>query len=96
MIFCNLGIFNLSLDFEESPTDMKSIQEIIDQINHLESELNDQLRIHKDHLLHDFEEKKKYFEDELTKQQKRFRMGLIKYLWTADARSFLAAPFYIF
>lgn len=72
---------------------MQRIHEIIDQINHLESELNDQLRIHKDHLLQDFEEKKKHFEDELTKQQKRFRMGLIKYLWTADMRSYLAAPF---
>jgi hypothetical protein len=72
---------------------MKRINEIIAEIHYLESELNDKLKIHKDHLMHDFEEKKKHFEYELIEQQKRFKTGLIKYLWTADIRSYLAAPF---
>lgn len=71
---------------------MKRIHEIITQINHLESELNDELRKHKDHLLQDFEEKKEQFEYELIEQQKRFKMGLVKYFWSADIRSFIAAP----
>jgi hypothetical protein len=75
---------------------MKRIQEIIAQINNLEGELNDELKMHKDNLLLDFEEKRRHFEHELTEQQKRFRTGLIKYLWTADIRSFLAAPFLYF
>ncbi len=72
---------------------MKRINEIIAEIHHLENELNDEFKIHKDHLMHDFEEKKKDFEYELIEQQKRFKTGLIKYLWTADIRSYLAAPF---
>lgn len=75
---------------------MKRIQEIIDQISQLEDELNDELKNHKEHLIQDFEERKKRFEYELIEQQKRLKTGIIKYLWTSDIRSYVAAPFIYF
>lgn len=69
------------------------IEEMISRIQALEDELRLELVAHKKMLSHDFEEKRARFEIEILEQQKRFRMGLIKYLWTADFKSFLAAPF---
>jgi len=69
------------------------IEEMVSRIHALEAELESEMRSRKEDLLEDFEEKCARFEKELIEQQKRFRVGLLKYLWTSDLRSFLAAPF---
>lgn len=69
------------------------IEDIVNHIQALEAELELEIKSRKDNLAHDFEEKRIQFEQELREQQKRFKMGLLKYLWTADLRSFIAAPF---
>lgn len=69
------------------------IEEMVSRIQALEAELESEMRSRKHDLLEDFQEKRAHFEKELIEQQKRFRIGLLKYLWTADLKSFLAAPF---
>lgn len=69
------------------------IDEIVSRIQALETELEAEVSRRKDNLTHDFEEMRLQFEKEVVEQQKRFKMGLLKYLWTADLKSFLAAPF---
>lgn len=69
------------------------IEEMVSRIQALEAELESEMRSRKHDLLEDFQEKRALFEKELIEQQKRFRIGLLKYLWTADLKSFLAAPF---
>ena len=69
------------------------IDEIVSRIQALEAELEAEVSRRKDNLTHDFEEKRLRFEQEVLEQQKRFKMGLLKYLWTADLKSFIAAPF---
>ena len=69
------------------------IDEIADRIQALEAELTLEMIRRKETLAHDFEEKRIQFEREVAEQQKRFKMGLLKYLWTADLKSFIAAPF---
>lgn len=69
------------------------IDEIVIRIQALEAELEAEVTRRKDNLTYDFEEMRLQFEKEVVEQQKRFKMGLLKYLWTADFKSFLAAPF---
>jgi hypothetical protein len=69
------------------------IDEIMALIHHLENDLQEELSRHNSHLKSDFEEKRMRFEREVVEQQKRFKMGLVKYLWTANFRSFISIPF---
>lgn len=69
------------------------MEEIVSRIQALEAELEAEVKHRANDLSHDFEEKRIRFEHEIMEQQKRFKMGLLKYLWTADIRSYIAAPF---
>lgn len=69
------------------------IEEIVSRIQALEADLEVEISHHRETVMHDFEERRMQFENELLEQQKRFKMGLLKYLWTADLRSFIATPF---
>lgn len=69
------------------------IEEIVSRIQALEADLEVEISHRRETVMHDFEERRMQFENELLEQQKRFKMGLLKYLWTADLRSFIAAPF---
>ena len=69
------------------------IEDIVERIRTLEAELEAEVKHQTDSLSHDFEEKRIRFEREILEQQKRFKMGLIKYLCSANLKSYLAAPF---
>ena len=69
------------------------IEEIVSRIQALEADLEVEISHRRETVMHDFEERRMQFENELLEQQKRFKMGLLKYLWTADLRSFIATPF---
>lgn len=69
------------------------VQELVSRIHALELELEKELKHHARNLASDFDNKRIRYEQEVIVQQKRFKMGLFKYLWTADLRSYLSAPF---
>jgi len=69
------------------------IDEIVTRIRTLEAELEAEVKHQAEHLSHDFEEKRLRFEQEVLAQQKRFKMSLLKYLWSSDLRSFMVVPF---
>lgn len=69
------------------------VQELVRRIHALELELEEELRNDANEMIRDFDEKRIHFEQEVVEQQKRFRMGLLRYLWTADIKSYFSAPF---
>lgn len=69
------------------------IQELVSRIHTLELELEEELKLHPNDLASDFDKKRIRYEQEVLAQQKKFKMGLLKYLWTADIKSYLSAPF---
>lgn len=68
------------------------VQDLVGRIHALELELEEELRNDTSDMIRDFDEKRIHFEREILEQQKRFRMGLLRYLWTADIKSYLSAP----
>lgn len=68
------------------------VDEILKRIQQLETEIETETRQLKENLTQDFEEKRLRFEQEIIEQQKRFKMGLFKYLATSNIRSFVVAP----
>lgn len=71
---------------------MDRIDELMNHLQRLESEVSEEIRDYKKKLSIDFDQKRHRFEEEVIAQQKRFKMGVLKYLWTADIRSYLVAP----
>lgn len=69
------------------------VDEILDRIRSLEEELQAELVDKKDSLAADWEKKRIQFEKEILEQQKKFKTGLFKYIWTAELRSILSIPF---
>ncbi len=69
------------------------IDEIIGQIKCLETEMAQELLCHQDALKKDFQDKKIKFENEILDQQRKFKIGLFRYILTTDIRSLISAPF---
>lgn len=69
------------------------IDEILGHIQTLEDELQAELSQRKESLAAHWEQKRVQFEKEILEQQKKFKVGLVKYIWTAEFRSVLAIPF---
>lgn len=69
------------------------IEEIIGQIKCLETEMTQELLRHQDALKKDFQDKKIKFENEILEQQRKFKIGLFRYILTTDIRSLISAPF---
>lgn len=69
------------------------IDEILERIQSLEDELEAELSARKDSLSSHWQSKRTQFEKEILEQQKKFKVGLFKYIWTAELKSLIAAPF---
>ena len=69
------------------------IDELLSHIQRLEEDMAREMRQQRESLSADFEDKKVRFENEVLEQQKRFKMGLLKYIWTADFKSLISSPF---
>lgn len=69
------------------------IDEIIGQIKCLETEMAQELLCHQDALKKDFQCKRIKFENEILEQQRKFKIGLFRYILTTDTRSLISAPF---
>lgn len=72
---------------------MESIDRIISQIHALEEELNTEIRRQKDDLVEGFESQKVHYTLEMIEQQKKFKKGLLKYIWNSHFKSLMVAPF---
>ena len=70
-----------------------NISECMARIRELESRMEDEARQRRQQWQADFESRKVRFEAEVLAQQKRFRMGLMRYVLSADWRSVLSVPF---
>ena len=69
------------------------IQEFLDRIQQLEAAIEAQAKLRRQQWQADFEEHKVRFEQEVLAQQKKFKAGLLGYVFTADWRSWLCVPF---
>ncbi len=69
------------------------IQEFLQRIQQLEQQIEQEVQQRRQQLRADFESHKVKFETEVLAQQKRFRMGVLHYLATAQWRSVLSIPF---
>lgn len=69
------------------------IQEFLQRIQQLEQQIEHEVQQRRQQLRADFEAQKVKFEAEVLAQQKRFRMGVLRYLLTAEWRSVLSIPF---
>jgi hypothetical protein len=72
---------------------VESIDRIISEIHALEEELSTEIRQQKIDLIGRIELKKIQYEKEIIQQQKKFKKGLLKYIWTSNFKSIIAAPF---
>lgn len=68
------------------------INELVDRVHHLEEEIEQELQRRRAELHADFENKRVRFEQEVIEQQRRFKMGLLKYLGQSSLRNILSAP----
>lgn len=69
------------------------IDEILAHIQKLEHDMAHELEQRRDALVKDFHDKKLRFEHEVLEQQRRFKIGLFRYIWNADLKSILSTPF---
>ncbi len=69
------------------------IDEILQRIHQLEAQIEAEVSQLKEGFNQDFHEKRMRFEQEVIEQQKRFKIGLLKYLASSNIRSFIVAPF---
>lgn len=67
--------------------------EFMARIRELEACIEQQAQERRRHWQADFESRKVRFEAEVLAQQKRFRMGMLRYLFTAQWRNVLSVPF---
>lgn len=70
-----------------------NINEFMVRIRELEARIELEARQRRQQWQADFESRKVKFETEVLEQQKRFRMGLLRYVFGADWRSVLSVPF---
>ena len=69
------------------------ILEFLERIRELEARIEREAQARRQQWQADFESRKVRFEAEVLAQQKRFRMGLLRYLLSAEWRSVLSVPF---
>ena len=69
------------------------IGEFMARIRELEQRIEQEAQERRQQWQADFESRKVRFEAEVLAQQKRFRMGLMRYVLSADWRSVLSVPF---
>ena len=70
-----------------------SITDILARITQLEEELETEFQRRRHALQADFEDRQVRFEHAVLEQQRRFRMGLVRYVVGAQWRSVLSIPF---
>ena len=68
------------------------ISELLARIQHMESEIELEMKLRRAELKADFDETRVRFEREVLEQQRRFKTGAIAYLLTANWLSVLTAP----
>ncbi len=68
------------------------ISELLARIQHMESEIELEMKRKRAELQADFDETRVRFEREVIEQQRRFKTGVISYLLTANLLSVLTAP----
>ena len=71
----------------------ENIREFLDRIQALEQSIEMEAKIRRQQWQADFEERKIRFEKEVLDQQKRFKQGLLGYMWSAQWRNVLTIPF---
>ncbi len=69
------------------------ISELLARIRDLEERIESEVRTRRQELQADFDSCKVRFEAEVLSQQKRFKMGLLGYVFSAGWRSILSMPF---
>lgn len=69
------------------------INELLARIHRIEEEIEQEMQRRREQLHADFENKRIHFEHEVLEQQRRFKMGLLKYIFTAPLRHVISAPF---
>ena len=68
------------------------ISELLARIQHIESEIELEMKLKRAELKADFDETCVRFEREVLEQQRRFKTGVVAYLFTANWLSVLTAP----
>ena len=68
------------------------IEALLETIREMEHEIELELQRRRTGLKADFEAQRVRFEHEVLEQQKRFKMGVLKYLLSSDLKSLLSAP----
>ena len=68
------------------------IEALLDRIRAIEHEIEHELQQRRAGLQADFEARRVRFEQEVLAQHQRFKMGLFKYMLSADIKSVLSAP----
>ncbi len=69
------------------------IKELLERIRQLEDQIEQEVQRRRTELHADFKNKRIRFEQEVKAQQRRFKMGLVKYVLTAQIRHLISAPF---
>jgi acyl dehydratase len=70
-----------------------NIGEFIKRIRALEAQIEQEFQQRRQQLQTDFENSKVRFEAEVLAQQRRFKEGILSYVWTSDWRHLLTVPF---
>jgi hypothetical protein len=68
------------------------VQELLDRIRAIEEEIEQEVKRRRAQLHADFEDRRIRFEREVLEQQRRFKMGLVKYALSAELRNVVSAP----
>lgn len=68
------------------------IDELLDRIRRIEEEVEQEVQRRRTELHADFERRRIRFESEVLDQQRRFKMGLLRYLADAKLRNVVTAP----
>jgi hypothetical protein len=68
------------------------ISELLDRIRRIEEEIERELKRRRAELHADFEDRRIRFEREVLEQQRRFRAGLLHYVFTAEPRHVATVP----
>ncbi len=70
-----------------------NINEFLERIRQLEADMEQEIQLRRQQLQVDFDQRKVKFEKEVLAQQRRFKEGLLRYVFTADWRHVLSVPF---
>ena len=76
----------------QGPVMNPRIRELLDRIRQMEEEIEREVQRRRAELQADFDNRRIRFEREVLEQQRRFKMGLLKYLFGADLRHVVTAP----